>query len=174
MTLATRAAFALACLVLFAAPALAQAPATATVIPWGDTLAGVLVALAPAVAQIAVAFAILAFTWLGRHLPAAAVNGIKETLTDAKITRAVNYAFAAAEGVVKGQTLQSGHVNQLTTIAMRYMEQMAPALAKQLVDTLGPMIIAKISSMTPVEAAGTPEAALPVPAKADAFIKVPA
>lgn len=144
-----------------------------TIITWGNTLNAVLVILVPFAVKLALAGAALAYAWLGRHLPAAVVNGIRETLTDAKITRAVNYAFAVVEGVEKDKTLDAGKVGPVASAAIAYIEQMAPSLAQQLAERLGPMVLAKISSMVPVTSADVPHAALPSPPATAQFIKVP-
>lgn len=137
---------------------------THLVIPWGDWLVVVLTQAEPIVVTILLAIV----TYLCRKLPAPLAAVLHDVVTQARIARAVDYAFAKVEGAEKGKTLAVEHVDPLTAMAAQYGETLFPQLVKQLGERFRPMNPARISAIAPIASSA---AAAPLPAKPIAAVK---
>lgn len=123
-------------------PAFAQAAAPAAVsIPWGDWLASVLtwgeklvvLAAGAAVARWAPTF-------------------VRSILTEQMLSQAVDYAFAAVAGAVRGKMADVKTTNALISVAIGFVEQNAPAIAAKYGASLEANIIARLSAAGAVPA----------------------
>ena len=121
----------------------AAAPAASGVsVPWGAWLADGLSSIAYLTASVAL-YAV------GKWAPA----WVKSFLTDKVINDAINYAFGAVEGVVKGDQLTVTSTNAILNTAATYALTYEPKIAAWLGATLRPIILAKLSAQGVVPAA---------------------
>jgi hypothetical protein len=112
---------------------------TPLAIPYGAWIASLLAGLRDLL--IAAAMAAVA-----RFVPAA----IRQYLTSDVLAKAVDYAIAAVDGAVKGQTLSLPATNAVLAAAENYVVASAPGLAAELGPLLRAKILAHIASATPV------------------------
>lgn len=121
------------------------APVPTAAIGWGDIFAGVLSAIW---ATAGTALVALLYRWV----PAI----IRPILTEQLLTQALNYAFGAVEGAVKGQTVTIPIANEMLRHAVQYAnDNGAPKLLKWIGDTLEPKLIARLSAQGALPATAT-------------------
>jgi hypothetical protein len=126
-----------------AAFAQVAAPASTGIsIPWGAWVASGL-------SSAAYLFASIALYAVGKWAPA----WTKSFLSDKVINDAINYAFGAVEGVVKGQQLNVTSTNAVLNAAASYALAYEPAIASWLGSTLRPVILSKLAAQGVVPAA---------------------
>lgn len=107
-----------------------------TVFPVGDFVAALFSTIQP--------LALATLSWVvARWAPAV----IKPMLTDQLLGRALDYAFGAVEGAVKGRTATVPIANELVRQAAEYTrDHGAPWLLRWLGDTIEPKLIARLSA----------------------------
>jgi hypothetical protein len=119
-----------------ARPAFADAGAVTVVIPYGKWVAQFLTS--------AESFAILV---IGGVVAKWAPAYVKSLLTEQVITNAVDYAFGAVAGAIKGRELDLATTNALINAAVSYAVANEPKIAAWLGGALRPAILAKLSSL---------------------------
>jgi hypothetical protein len=119
-------------------------PTTTVVIPWGSWLTSLLASLGT------IAVSLIAFA-VNKWAPAT----VKPFVTDALITKAVNYGLAAIEGAVAGQTLTLSTTNQVLAAAENFALVAEPTVAKWIGDNLRPLLLSKLSELGVVPAEAT-------------------
>ncbi|PPQ39384.1 hypothetical protein SAMN06265338_103230 [Rhodoblastus acidophilus] len=142
--------FAVSVAIVFALLGLAPAHAAdaapqVVVIPWGDWLKELIVA----VGGVAVT---LASFLVAKFVP----SYLRLFITDGMVTNAVNTALAQVEGAVAGQKLPLPIANAVVAEAVSYIVASEPKVAKWLGDKLKPLVLAKLSALgcAPVSAIG--------------------
>jgi hypothetical protein len=118
----------------------AAAPSAAPVaIPYGDWIASLL-------SWARDFFIALAMGAVVRFMPAA----LQQYLTNQVLAKAVDYAIAAVDGAVKGQSLSLPVTTAVLSAAENYVVASAPALAAKLGPLLRAKLLARVSAASPV------------------------
>jgi hypothetical protein len=138
------AALALAAFLATGLPALADTGAVTLVVPWGQWVTKALTS-AESVA-VAIVAAVVA-KWAPAY--------VKSLLTEQVIGNAVDYAFGAVAGAVKGKELDVATTNALIDAAVHYAVVNEPKIAAWLGGALRSAVLAKLSALGVAPVAAT-------------------
>jgi hypothetical protein len=130
-----------AAMTLAALPAFA-AGTTSVSVPIGALAAQVLAVIEPLVLSLLGA----TLTWLMAKLGLEFAKSLHAAHVDQEIERAVDAGFALVEGAEKGKVLEVPVANKVIRKAAQFLVDEAPALFKELGESLGPMLVAKLSA----------------------------
>ncbi len=130
-----------ATMTLAAFPAFA-AGSNSVSVPIGALAAQALAAIEPLVLSLLGA----TLTWLIAKLGPEFAKSLHAAHVDQEIERAVNAGFALVEGAEKGKVLEVPVANKVIRKAAQCLVDEAPALFKELGESLGPILIAKLSA----------------------------
>lgn len=123
------------------AQSVVSAASNSLLIPWGDILVQIVIALTPALLGLSV----LAFTWVKSKLPKAIVTALDAAHADTLINRALYKAIALVEGAAKGKVVTVDVANDLIRQAAQFLIDEAPSLATQLGDRLNAVFAGKLA-----------------------------
>jgi hypothetical protein len=141
------------CLIGVIEPALAQAVATVTapadaptstsvIVPYGDWLTWSLAKVRDTVVTGLSGVMLWAVVKIAPQMAAA----FTQARVDALVGRAVDFAIAAVEGALHGQSVSVPVANEILRKALEYAVQGAPVLAAKIEGTIRPKIIARMAA----------------------------
>ncbi|MGH6878652.1 MAG: hypothetical protein ACREHV_14920 [Rhizomicrobium sp.] len=134
-------------IVIAAAMTLAALPAFAAgtnsvSAPIGALAAQILSVIEPLVLSLLAA----TLTWLMAKLGPEVAKSLHAAHVDREIARAIDAGFGLVEGAAKGKVLEVPIANKVIRRAVQCLVDEAPGLFKELGESLGPILVAKLSA----------------------------
>lgn len=118
------------------------ADSNAVAVPLGNLVTQALGILEP----LAISLTGVTVTWLLAKLGPDVARAFHAAHIDQVISRSIDAGFALVEGAEKGKVLDIPVANEVVRKAAQYLVDQAPALFKELGDSLSPMLIARLSA----------------------------
>jgi len=88
----------------------------------------------------------LMLTWLMTSLGPEVAKALRSAHVDQVISHAIDAGFGLVEGAEKGKVLEIPVANEVIRKAAQYTVDQAPDLFKELGESLGPMLVARLSA----------------------------
>jgi hypothetical protein len=85
-------------------------------------------------------------TWLMAELGPDVAKALRSAHVDQVMSRAIDAGFGLVEGAEKGKVLEIPVANEVIRKAAQYLADQAPGLLKQIGESLGPMLVARLSA----------------------------
>jgi hypothetical protein len=85
-------------------------------------------------------------TWLMAELGPDVAKALRSAHVDQVMSRAIDAGFGLVEGAEKGKVLEIPVANEVIRKAAQYLADQAPGLFKQIGESLGPMLVARLSA----------------------------